>query len=306
MDAPKEVTLVVNPVAGGGVSARSANDVLRALRSLGLQVRPVRPTSAEATRRFVASVDSGGVVVALGGDGFMRWVAAGCLESGAVMAPLPGGRGNDLCRYLGVPLEPVEAALALEHATKRKVDVGCANGEVFLGMASMGWDTWANRYANEFTSFGPLAYVAGAIKAAITYRPTRFMLRTPGPQASIQSALDSSQEAAEVSEERVAWLLDVGNTGRYGGGLIMCPKASITDGILDIVSIGPVGRVPFFKLVLQAFKGTHVEHSAVSETFVRRVHIASDKPTEVWADGDHITDLPASIEVKHGALEILA
>src|SRR5215204_2295163 len=101
MDRP--VRLIVNPCAGAGRAARLLPDVEMALRSHGLPFRVDRTTSIEHARELArAARDAGELAAAMGGDGLAGAVAGELRERDGVMAILPGGRGNDLARKLGI------------------------------------------------------------------------------------------------------------------------------------------------------------------------------------------------------------
>ena len=67
----------------------------------------------------------------------------------AAGAALPGGRGNDLARVLGIPTEPEAAARVAVEGDERSIDVAEVDGATYVGIASCGFDSDANRIANE-------------------------------------------------------------------------------------------------------------------------------------------------------------
>ena len=92
-----------------------------------------------------------------------------------MLGVLPGGRGNDFARVLGIPLDPVAACAVLADGAERPLDLGEAGGRVFAGIASCGFDSEANRIANETRLVrGNLVYAYGALRALIAWRPPRF------------------------------------------------------------------------------------------------------------------------------------
>jgi diacylglycerol kinase family enzyme len=109
MDRP--ACLLVNPSAGGGKAARLLPEVESELARLGVVFRTEQTTSLEhATQLAGLAADRGEAVVTLSGDGLVGSVV-GALRGvpGALLGVLPGGRGNDLARVLGIPLEAVPA-----------------------------------------------------------------------------------------------------------------------------------------------------------------------------------------------------
>ncbi len=171
MSAP--VRLIVNPSAGGGKAASVAPAGEDALRRLGLSVERSDTRDLDHARELAReAAGAGEIVVAISGDGMVGAIAD-CLKDlpGALMGIIPGGRGNDLARVLGIPDEPAEAAAVIAAGHARAIDVGLVaeeSGEPrgFVGIASVGFDSDANRIANEAPAWlGGLVYLYGALRA---------------------------------------------------------------------------------------------------------------------------------------------
>src|SRR3954451_19526326 len=108
MDRP--VCLIVNPSAGAGRAAKLLPDVEAALRGHGLAFRVERTTSMEHARELARGArDAGEIAAAMGGDGLIGAVAGELQGSDGVLAVLPGGRGNDFARKLGIGSDPLGA-----------------------------------------------------------------------------------------------------------------------------------------------------------------------------------------------------
>ena len=116
----RKLALIVNPVAGGGRPARALPQVQAALRERGFEQRFEYTKSLAHARELALEAAAGGeVAVAFGGDGLISAVAGALKGSDGVVGVLPGGRGNDLCRVLGIPLKPV-AACGVRRARRRR------------------------------------------------------------------------------------------------------------------------------------------------------------------------------------------
>src|SRR4051794_7053617 len=125
MDGP--VCLIVNPHAGGGRALRLLPGVEAALRAQGRPFRVERTTSMEHARALArGGRDAGEVVAAMGGDGLTRVVAGELRDGAGVLAVLPGGRGNDFARKLGIPHDPAAACELLVDGAERRVDLALA------------------------------------------------------------------------------------------------------------------------------------------------------------------------------------
>ena len=120
------ICLIVNPSAGGGKAGRVLADVLAALEGHGLQVRSELTRDLAHARELAREAClAGETVVCLSGDGMVGAVADVLREfPDALLGVLPGGRGNDLARVLGIPADPVEACAIVAAGFSRKLDLG--------------------------------------------------------------------------------------------------------------------------------------------------------------------------------------
>jgi YegS/Rv2252/BmrU family lipid kinase len=248
---------------------------------------------AEALAR--AAVAAGRVVVALGGDGLIGRVAGAVAASDGVLAPLPGGRGNDFCRGLGMPLEPQAAARSLATAVERRIDLAEAGGVAFLGIASLGFDSDVQVIANRTRWVrGSQVYTYAALRALLAWRPAVFTVEICGPDGT-------------VSRRRIeGWAVAAANNRYYGGGMALAPDASLDDGLLDVVMTSRTSRLRFLRSLPKVFSGTHVHDPSVEVVRARSIVVDADRPFQVYADGDPVADLPATITVRPGALRVLA
>jgi YegS/Rv2252/BmrU family lipid kinase len=288
----RTLRLIVNPHAGGGRALRALPAVEERLRGLGLEFRTDRTRDLDHARALAAeSVAAGEVPVAFSGDGLVGAVAGVLAERpGSLMGILPGGRGNDFARVLGLPLEPVAACDVLARGTPRPVDVGLAAGRPFIGIASLGFDSDANRIANEAPSFlGGLVYVYGALRAVLAWRPATFTVAVDGASSTFSG-----------------WSVAAANSKAYGGGMFLAPDAELDDGRLDVVCTHRTGKLHFLRSLPKVFKGTHIGDPSVTVLRGAEVRVAADRPFTVYADGDPIAELPVTISTRPGAVLVLA
>jgi YegS/Rv2252/BmrU family lipid kinase len=298
-DAP--VCLIVNPAAGGGRAARLAPTALQALRAHGLIVSRADTRDLGHARELAAqAAGRGETVVALGGDGLIG-VLADALRHvpGALLGVIPGGRGNDLARVLSIPDEPRAAAAIVAQGRARPVDLGLVEpcdddgaGQAFIGIASVGFDSEANRIANEAPSWlGGLVYAYGALRALIAWRPARFELE-----------LEPPGECHVFS----AYTIGAANSKTYGGGMRAAPSAMLDDGLLEVVVLENVSKLAFLTRIFpKVFKGTHVHEPHVHVFRAREIALGADRPFAMYADGDPIGQLPVRVRALAGAITML-
>lgn len=287
----RPVALLVNPSAGGGRALKALPKVEAELGRLGVPHRVERTRSLQHAQELArVAADAGEVVVPLSGDGLIGAVAEALHGlDGALMGLLPGGRGNDFVRGCGLPLDPVEACAVLAHGEPHALDVGQVGDRVFVGIASVGFDSEANRIANEAPSWlGPLVYAYGALRALVRWRPVRFEVTVDGAPRTL-----------------TGWTVAAANARAYGGGMFLAPDAQLDDGALDVVTVSPASRRSFLRHLPLVFKGRHVELPTVTVRRGAEVRIAADRPFTVYADGDPIGELPVTVRALPGAIHVL-
>ena len=168
--------------------------------------------------------------------------------------------------------------------------MGEAGGRTFLGIASLGFDSDANRIANAAPpQLGRLVYVYGALRALVAWKPARFDVEVDGERTRVQG-----------------WSVAAANSGFYGGGMRLAPHARLDDGALDVdphrrVLAAALRRDPAAGLP----RGARQRGRWSSELRGAEVRVAADRPFTVYADGDPIGNLPITMRALPAALQVL-
>lgn len=285
------LTLLVNPSSAGGKSLRLLPRIEAELdaRRAGFRVQKTKSLAHGAEQALLAA-EAGEIPVVVSGDGLLGAVGGAMAGSDVPLGLIPAGRGNDLARALGIPEDPAGAVEVLLAGQSRRIDVGEANGKRFLGIVSVGFDSECNRLANE-THFlrGNAVYAYSMIRTLVRWKPARFTIA--------------------VGEERrrlSGYFVAVANNSVYGGGMWIAPNAEIDDGEFDVVAISEVGKLRFLGGLRDVLKGEHLDKEEVSVFRAPRLELDASRPFPVYADGDHLTDLPVSLRVIPRCLSMIA
>jgi YegS/Rv2252/BmrU family lipid kinase len=312
MTAP--ICLIVNPSAGGGKAARVLPDVLRALEGHGLNVRCEPTRDLDHARELAcAAACAGETVVCLSGDGLVGAVADALRETpGALIGVLPGGRGNDLARVLGIPTDPVQACATIANGVPRPMDLGLvcqptpdSPTRAFVGIASVGFDSEANRIANGAPAWlGGLVYAYGALRTLLFWRPARFAIELT--QSGTPDDGDQTSDSRREQYSFAGYTVGAANSKTYGGGMRAAPDALLDDGLLEVVVLETVSKLRFLTRILpKVFSGEHVREPNVRVFRAREVTISADRPFTMYADGDPIGELPLRVTTLAGAVRVL-
>ena len=290
LPSPRRALLIVNRK-----SSRAADAHLEAglhlLAEHGLAVRQEvteRPDEIESMlRRHARETD---LVILGGGDGTISRALPVLLETSRPLGILPLGTANDFAHTLGIP-DDVEAACAVIAAGRlRHVDVGVVNGIPFVNAASLGLSVTVARELTVETKrrLGVLSYPLRLVRAWRRRRPFRADVECDGRRVRLWSLQ-----------------VHVGNTGHYGGGMVVSQDAKPDDGRLVLASVPPRGVLRLLLWLPALRRGRH----AGTEVAVLRgtaIELRTRPPRLVATDGEVTGRTPASFRVLPRALAAYA
>jgi diacylglycerol kinase (ATP) len=285
------VALLVNPTSGKGRGAAAAVTAAARLRSGGADVTVVRGRdAAEAAELAAKEVATGtDALVTVGGDGMVHLGVNAVAGTPTRLGIVAAGTGNDLASALGLPVRnPVGAADVVLGGHTRAIDAVRAGERWYGCVLGAGFDSAVNERANQMDwPRGDARYVLATLATLPRYRPRAFRVVLDG----------------EVLETE-AMLVAVANASSYGGGMKVAPGATLDDGLLDVVILGPLRPVAFLRAFPRVFRGTHVGHPQVTVRQARVVTV--DAPGVVaYADGERFGPLPLTLTCEPGALTVL-
>jgi diacylglycerol kinase family enzyme len=203
---------------------------------------------------------------------------------------VPCGRGNDLARVLGIPTDPTEATNLAVTGPEKLLDVANVDGTPFVGIASFGFDSDANRIANDAKLVrGNAVYLYAALRALAAWKPAAFTVTVDG-----------------VRHEASGYSVAIGNSQAYGGGMFVLPMAELDDGKLDVLISTEAGKLTFLRGVFDTFKAAHVDSPDAQFLRGEVIEVGSDRPFVIYGDGDPIGATPATIRVERQCLRVVA
>lgn len=289
------LALLVNPTAGKGRAAKVVADVTARLREGGSNVAILVGKDANDAQGLARQAVADGVdaVVALGGDGMVHLALNVVAGTETPLGIIPAGTGNDLANTLRLPTkDPVAAAgVLVDKLTTggRPMDVVRVGDKWFGCVLGAGFDSRVNDRANRMSwPRGRMRYNLAIFGELRVFKPLPFVLELDGERW-----------------ETDAMLVAVGNAKSYGAGMKVTPDAEVDDGLVDVQVLGPVSKPEFLKTFPKVFKGTHVNHPAVTIRRARVVSLSSPGVT-AYADGEYLADLPITCETVPGAVRVLA
>jgi YegS/Rv2252/BmrU family lipid kinase len=286
----RSVRLIINPRAGGGRAARLLPAVESALRSHGVTFTVAQTTSIEHARALARAARAAGeLAAAMGGDGLVGAVASE-LEGGGTLGVLPGGRGNDFARKLGLGDDPVAACAVLTGGRERLIDLAAVGDRRYLGILSAGLDSDVQAIVNATRlPLGGAVYVYGALRALATWKSAGWEVEVDGERHAFRG-----------------YSVAVAKSGVFGGGMWLVPQAQPDDGLLHVVLIRDRPRLRYLAALPRVFRATHLSRPGITVLTGREITFSCDRPFAAYADGDPIADLPVTVGIRPRALRVIA
>lgn len=294
---PRTVTVIINPIAGGGTPARAARRAELAARVVSAAgVVPevfVTEHAGHARELAAAAVRRGAArVCAWGGDGTLNEVASALASTGVALGIIPAGSGNGLARELGIPLQAeraLAAALALE---PRPIDLGEIDGRPFINIAGIGLDAWVAARFNAPLNRrrGLLGYLRLGTDALLRYAPVAYTIDTPAGRRVTR-----------------ALLVAIANSAQWGNNARIAPGAEVDDGRLDLVVVAERSPLSMAWHVPRLFTGTIGRMAGCTLERLERLTIEADAPIPYHLDGEPVEGgRRLEVRVRPGAIRVAA
>jgi diacylglycerol kinase family enzyme len=291
---------IVNPAAGGGSSAKLAGPALAGLREKGLKIDVVTSTGPGHAVELAREAHEQGYrrFIAVGGDGTAHEILNGAYrlargKERIALGFLPLGTGNSFLRDFAK--DGAGASLqALIEGRKRPIDLlrlTHTKGEVYsFNLLSLGFTADVGALTNRyFKPFGYFGYLMGVFVRVVQLRRRAFRLRC--------------DEDRDWDESRCLFL-SFSNSKFTGGTMLIAPEADPSDGLIEFVRWGPIGRFGLLRMLPKLYDGTHLEHPLASRRTVRRIEFGAQTPVDVLIDGEiaaleciSVDVIPATVDI---------
>jgi len=291
---------IVNPAAGGGKSAKLAGPALSRLREKGLKIDVIASTGQGHAVQLAREAHKQGYrkFLAVGGDGtaheMLNGIFAGNPNAERVaLGFLPLGTGNSFLRDF--TSEGVEASLkALLENRTRPVDLirlTHARGEIFsFNILSLGFTADVGALTNRvFKPLGHLGYLFGVFVRVIQLKRRAFVLRC-----------DDETEW----DERRSLFLTFNNSKYTGGSMLIAPNADPSDGFIEFVRWGPIGRLGLLRNLPKLYDGSHLKHPLASRRSVKHVEFKIQVPVDVMIDGEIFSFECKALDIFSSAVDV--
>jgi len=292
---------VVNPAAGGGRCRKLVGPTLDRLRAGGIKLEVIETTAPGQSTQIVRDAYTRGFrrFLAVGGDGTSYEIVNGLFPRAAnhespTLAFLPLGTGNSFLRDFGdggVQLA-IDAILAGRSKPCDVLRLTHQAGVIhYINLLSMGFAAdVATMRARRFSTWGEPGYQLSIFSQLVRFRRRPFPLRVHG-----ESDID----------RRPCLFLTFNNSKYTGGTMMIAPKAEVSDGLIEYVRWGPIGRVGLIRNLPTLYDGTHINHPLAERRAAKQIDFYLDAPVDVMVDGEVLTLHCETLDVLPSALKVV-
>lgn len=293
MDSEKKhITFIVNPISG-----TQEKEQIIALINEYLDIDKytfqIIYTQYAGHAEEIASQcaeDSHFAVVAVGGDGTVNEVARALTHTHTALGIIPCGSGNGLARHLQISMQPRKAIEAINEGIIERIDYGTINRRKFFCTCGVGFDAFVSLKFAEAGKRGLNTYIEQSLNASLNYKPETYKLTIDGNETEIYQA----------------FLIACGNAAQYGNNAYIAPKATLTDGLLDVTILNPFTPLDVPSLALQLFTKTIDQNSHIKTFRCKTINIRREKPGVVHYDGDPVMmGANLKVTIHHAGLHVI-
>jgi YegS/Rv2252/BmrU family lipid kinase len=292
---------IVNPAAGGGRARKLVGPVLSRLQTGGVPVSVAETKAPGQASQIARDAYANGYrkFISVGGDGTSYEIVNGLFprEDAAerpTLAFLPLGTGNSFLRDFsdrGVE-HAIEALLSGRSQPCDVLRLRHTDGVLhYINLLSMGFSAdVATLRARRFSAWGEVGYQASIFLTLARFRRRPFPVKV--------------DEQGEI-DRRPCLFLTFNNSKFTGGTMMIAPKAEISDGLVEYVRWGPIGRVGLIRQLPTLYDGTHINHPLAERQAARRIDFFLDGPVDVMVDGEVLSLHCQTLDVLPSALNVV-
>jgi diacylglycerol kinase (ATP) len=259
------IGLFINPTAGKGKALKTA-----AIIKQRLQTQQLTFTSYEIWPAEFPAVTEAWII---GGDGSLNYFINLYPAVAVPLAIFKGGTGNDFAWKLYGDSNTEQQLDSVLAAAAKPVDVGICNGKLYFNSTGIGFDGEVLRSMKTVRLFGGhLGYLMVVIKKIFTFKESRFAIEADGQHFNDRYLI-----------------VAVNNSSRTGGGFMVSPKASVADGLLDMVLCKKLSVWQRLKVLPIIEKGKHIELPFIHYGHHHAVTVRCEKQMYAQLDGELIS-----------------
>lgn len=288
----KHITFIVNPISGTQEKEQIVHliDERIDIDKYTFQVEYTQYAGHAEQIAARCAEEGHFAVIAVGGDGTVNETARSIVHTDTALGIIPCGSGNGLARHLQIGMSAKKAIDVINEGMTELIDYGLINDRKFFCTCGVGFDAFVSLKFAEAGKRGLNTYIEQSLNASLNYKPETYEVTIDGNE----------------TEHYKAFLIACGNAAQYGNNAYIAPKATLTDGYLDVTVLNPFTPLDVPSLALQLFTKTIDQNSHINTFRCRSIHIHREQPGVVHYDGDPV-EMGEDLEVRivHQGLNVI-
>ena len=295
----RHIIYIINPISGTRTKKDLESFIAEETRKRGIDF-DIFPSVASGDYSFLKSIISEKKttdVVIGGGDGTINQVVNDLRKFDLNFGIIPCGSGNGLAFSAGIKRKPIDALKVIFEGKATPIDAFHVNGKFACMLCGIGFDA---QVAYDFSlqkTRGLTTYVKQVVKNFFSAKPYEFEIKLPGKKI-----------------ETSAYFISIANSNQFGNHFTIAPKASLDDGMLDVVILTDQNKL---SLILQTLKqvagkvklqtgGVESEGRHVVYFQTKEVSILNKSSAPLHIDGDPAESAPKiEVRVEAGSFRLL-
>lgn len=291
METRKSAIFIVNPISG----TQNKKGVVQKIEQFvdkdayDYRIVPTRYAGHAAKIAAEAVAEGADLVVAVGGDGTINETARSLIHTRTALGIIPCGSGNGLARHLHIPMDVRKAIEIINRGMVEQIDYGKINGIPYFCTCGVGFDAFISMKFAQAGKRGLATYIENTLLEGLRYEPETYEI-----------------ENEDGTMRHKAFLITCANASQYGNNFYIAPKASLYDGLLDVIIMEPFTVLDAPALSFQMINGTLDQNSKIKTIKCRRLKIHRSKPGVIHYDGDPVmAEADLDVEIVERGLHVI-
>lgn len=271
----KNILFIINPHSGMKLIKNVDNKIVNSLVNTNINPIIIKTEygghATKIAQEAVNQPNPPDAIIAVGGDGTINEVITGIGQTGIPMGIIPKGSGNGFARHLGISLFPFWAIKTIIDFHIQPIDIMKIGKNKFgTNVVGVGFDAVISQRFKDSKLRGPISYVKIILEEFLKHQPANYKIELDGKEIDVFSPM-----------------VTVANSTQFGNNALIAPKASITDGLLDLCVIKPFPKAMALDIAGKIMIGT-IENSKYYERYTAKKIIIQQEKAFYQIDGDSI------------------
>lgn len=207
-------------------------------------------------------------VIAVGGDGTVKFVAECLLQKNIPFGILPAGSANGLAKELGISSNPFEALDVLVNGTLKAVHAIKINNELCVHLSDIGFNAFVIKKFETQTGRGMWGYIKASVKVLWSHSHMMIEMQFKDRKIKLKAAM-----------------VVIANATQYGSGAIINPIGKLDDDVFEVIAVKKISLREVFKMII-SHEPYDAEKTEVFQT--NTLTIRSRKKAHFQVDGEYL------------------